>query len=62
MSRIVIDSETGTIIDITNAYVVDLNDLDPLDVFELDEGGDSDISRVAVRRGIPLAPLFGVVS
>lgn len=51
MTKLIIDAQTGTIIDIKEAYIVDEMDMDFADADILNDGSDSEIAAVARRIG-----------
>lgn len=51
MSKLIIDSVTGTILNIDGCYVVDTVNLDDLDIEQLESGNDGNIADVAISKG-----------
>lgn len=51
MGKLIIDSVTGTILNIDGCYVVDTVNLDDLDIEQLESGNDGDIANVAISKG-----------
>jgi len=51
MTKVIIDSQSGTVVPLDYCYVVDLSELDENDAHFLDVASDSEISQMAVRTG-----------
>lgn len=52
--KLIIDAETGTVLNLENCFIVDDNDLSNEDIENLDMGNDSLIAEIAVRLGTPV--------
>lgn len=55
---LIIDTQTGTVLDLTDCYLVNANDCDDQDDADLDMGSDVMTAHVAKRRGRNLADLL----
>ena len=53
---LIIDIQTGTILDSQNCYVVISDELNEHDEYLLENGSDEDIANVAKSNGLPLEP------
>lgn len=53
---LIVDIQTGTVLDSQNCYVVIGDNLNESDEYLLEQGSDHDIADVAVRNGLPWSP------
>jgi len=59
MSKLIIDSVTGTILNMDGCYIVDTVELDDLDIEQLESGNDYNIADVAIAKGSLLTEALG---
>jgi hypothetical protein len=55
---LVIDAQTGTILNIDECYVVNTDDIDDTDVEMLESGNDGDVAKVAEKYGTLITELI----
>lgn len=59
MSKLIIDSVTGTILNMDGCYIVDTVELSDLDIEQLESGNDDNIADVAIAKGSLLTEALG---
>lgn len=52
--KLIMDATTGTVLNVENCYVVDVEDLDESDSKILDEANDSEVATIAKKYGLPI--------